>query len=98
VLEVDLNLLLEKIETNICPKPPLPHHAPRPLNLEDIFTNVHGHVITTHDHGFSDLVSMLSATAKKATHNLPTRRNGVQETDMVRATVTFSAVDSPWSR
>jgi hypothetical protein len=92
------NLSLEKIETDICPKSRSPHHAPQPLNLEDMFINVRGLIITIHDHGFSDLASILSATAKRVTHNLLTRRNGVQETDGVRATVTFSAVDSPWSR
>jgi hypothetical protein len=83
---------------SIYPKPPSPHHAPQPLDLEDIFTDVHGLIITTHDHCFSDLASILSATAKRVPHNLLTRRNGVQETDGVKATLTFSAVDSPWSR
>jgi hypothetical protein len=92
------NLSLEKIETDICPKSPSPRHASRPLNLEDIFTDLHGFIITIHDHCFSDLASILSATAKRVTHNLLTRKNGVQDTDGVRATVAFSAVDSPWSR
>jgi len=90
--------LLEKIETDVCSRtsivpPTYLHHLTSrisSLNFRDL-------IISTHDHDFHDLASMLSATAEEVAHNLLVLRNGVSGANGTRAKVTFNIEDPLWS-
>jgi len=106
-LEVDPDLdlydlyehpLLEKIETVICSRssivpPTYLHHLTSRISS----SNFRDLIISTHDHDFHDLASILSATAEKVAHNLLTLRDGVSDTDGTRAKATFNIEDPSWS-
>lgn len=98
IYDLSNHLLLEKIETTICSKtsavpPTYLHHLTSRISS----SNFRDLIITTHDHDFHDLASILSTTAEKVAHNLLTQRNGVPDRTGTRTKVTFHIEDPLWS-
>lgn len=98
LLSLNEHFMLEKIETVICSRasvvPPiyLDHLASKisSPNFRDL-------IITTHDHDFHDLFSILSSTAGKVADSLFTRRNGAPNTGETKVKLTLNIEDPLWS-
>ena len=96
--DLSKHLLLETIETVACSKtsavpPTYLEHLTSKIsspNFRDLF-------VTTHDHDFGDLRSILSTTAERVTSNLLARGNRTSGASTTRAKATFNIEDPLWS-
>lgn len=96
--DLSSHLLLEKIETVVCSKTSIvPPTYLYYLTSRISSPNFRDLIITTHDHDFHNLASILSTAAEKVAHNLLMRRNEVPGACGTRTKVKFHIEDPLWS-